>query len=66
MENTFQRNSSWNDDADSSITSRAVSLNSMRIPSLITTKEGKKQTLVEYENSLVEDYKRRSQLHLAS
>ena len=30
------------------------------------TKDGKKQTLAEYEKSLVEDYKRRSQLNLSS
>ena len=37
-----------------------------REPYLIKTKDGRKQTLAEYERSLVEDYKRRSQLNLAS
>ena len=37
-----------------------------REPYLIKTKDGRKQTLAEYEKSLVEDYKRRSQLNLAS
>ena len=37
-----------------------------REPYLIKTKDGKKQTLAEYEKSLVEDYKKRSQLNLSS
>ena len=36
-----------------------------REPYLIKTKDGRKQTLAEYEKSLVEDYKRRSQLNLS-
>ena len=38
----------------------------LREPYLIKTKDGKKQTLAEYEKSLVEDYKKRSQLNLSS
>ena len=43
-----------------------LNIRHLREPYLIKTKDGRKQTLAEYEKSLVEDYKRRSQLNLSS
>ena len=67
VDSMFQRDTSWKDeDGCSAASDQAASLNILREPYLITTKDGKKQTLAEYEKSLVQDYKRRSQLNLAS
>ena len=66
VDSMFQRDTSWKDDPGSAASDQAASLNILREPYLITTKDGRKQTLAEYEKSLVQDYKRRSQLNLAS
>ena len=62
----FPRDTTCKDDAGSAASDQAASLSILREPYLITTKDGRRQTLAEYEKSLVQDYKRRSQINLAS
>ena len=66
MDSMFPRDTSWKDDPGSAASDQAASLNILREPYLITTKDGRRQTLAEYEKSLVQEYKKRSQANLAS
>ena len=65
VDSMFPRDTSWKDDPGSAASDQAASLNILREPYLITTKDGRRQTLAEYEKSLVQDYKKRSQANLA-
>ena len=61
MDSMIHRDAAWKDDAGRALTDQAASMTIFREPYLITTKEGKKQTLAEYEKSLVLDYRKRNQ-----
>ena len=61
MDSMIHRDTSWKDEAGRALTYQAASLTISRAPNLITNKKGKKQTLAEYEKSLVLDYRKRNQ-----
>ena len=61
MDSLIHRDTSWKEDAGRALPDQAASLTICREPYLNTTKEGKKQTLAEYEKSLVLDYRKRNQ-----
>ena len=78
MDTLASRDSSWREEASGGQGDQILNITRLdhqsaphqsyeysREPYLIKTKDGRKQTLAEYEKSLVEDYKRRSQLNLS-